>query len=114
MAYQREKPIAGLIGVIWEKTGIYYYGASSYEHRALMAPYLLQWEAMKYCKAQGCTQYDLLGIAPPDAGTDHPWQGISGFKEKFGGKVVMYPPEQMMVLRPVMQKLLTLKRKLLG
>lgn len=109
-----DSPIAGLIGVMWGETGIYYYGASDYEHRALMAPYLLQWEAMKLCKQTGCTRYDLLGIAPPDAGPNHPWQGISGFKEKFGGAVITYPREQQVVLRPIMQTLLTMKRKIIG
>lgn len=108
------EPIAGLIGVIWEGTGIYYYGASNEQHRALMAPYLLQWAAMKHCQAQGCTRYDLLGVAPPDAGDDHPWAGITNFKEKFGGEVVTYPPEQEIVLRPVVWKLLQWKRKILG
>lgn len=108
------KAIAGLIGVTWNGTGIYYYGASSYEHRNLMAPYLLQWEAMKLCKAQGCHSYDLLGVAPSDANPNHPWQGISSFKAKFGGKLVSYPPEHEIVLKPMMKALLGLKRKILG
>lgn len=107
-------PIAGLIGVTWNGTGIYYYGASSYEHRNLMAPYLLQWEAMKKCKALGCHSYDLLGVAPVDAKPDHPWQGISSFKAKFSGQVISYPPEQEIVLKPMMKTLLGLKRKILG
>jgi len=83
--------------VIWNGTGVYYYGASSYEDRALMAPYLLQWEAMKICKAEGCTKYDLLGISHPDTKKD-PWEGISDFKRKFGGEVITYPPEQVLML----------------
>lgn len=111
---QSTQPIAGLIGTIYDHTGIYYYGASDYEHRALMAPYLLQWEAIRHCKKVGCTHYDLLGIAPSEAGADHPWSGISSFKEKFGGTVVTYPPEQQIVLKPVMQTLLKMKRKMMG
>ena len=106
-------PAAGLMGVRWNGTGIYYYGASSYEHRALMAPYLLQWEAIQHCKQAGCSRYDLLGIAPLEAPSDHPWQGISSFKEKFGGEVIDYPDEQQIVLRPVVKWLLSLKRRLL-
>ncbi len=109
-----QKAVAGLMGVIWNGTGLYYYGASSYEHRALMAPYLLQWEAMKLCKAAGCTNYDLLGIAPADAAADHPWQGITSFKEKFGGTYVEYPAEQEIVLRPFTKKALSIKRSILG
>jgi len=105
--------IAALLGVIWHGTGIYYYGASSYGHRTLMAPYALQWAAMQRCKAAGCTKYDLLGIAPPDAPSTHPWNGISRFKEHFGGTLVTYPPEQQLVLRPFMKCCIELKRKII-
>lgn len=113
LAYDKNNiPIGGLLGVAWGGKGIYYYGASSYAHRATMAPYLLQWEAMRFCKAEGATMYDLLGISPPKAGTDHPWSGISAFKEKFGGEIVAYPPEQKIVLRPVVDWLIKMKRTL--
>lgn len=108
-----KEPIAGLVGVTFGKTGIYYYGASDYAHRSLMAPYLLQWEAIKRCKKAGCTAYDLLGIAPPHL-SHHPWSGISDFKAKFGGTVVAYPPEQEIVLRPFVRELLRLKRRIMG
>ncbi len=113
-AHSSQLPIAGLLGVIHGLTGIYYYGASSYEHRALMAPFLLQWEAMKLCRARGARFYDLLGVAPEDAGPEHPWSGISAFKAKFGGQVVTYPPEQQIVLRPLVNTLLRLKRSIMG
>lgn len=95
-------------------TGIYYYGASSYEHRSLMAPYLLQWEAMRRSKARGCHTYDLLGISADKAPPDDPWWGITDFKRKFGGTVVTYPQEQEIVLRPVMKAALEWKRKVVG
>jgi lipid II:glycine glycyltransferase (peptidoglycan interpeptide bridge formation enzyme) len=79
-----------------------------------MGPYLLQWEALRHCKAQGCRTYDLLGIAPPDAPEDHPWAGISAFKEKFGGRIVAYPSEQVIVLRPLAARALALKRAFFG
>ncbi len=107
-----KKPIAGLLGVVWNGRGIYYYGASDHAHRALMAPYALQWQAIQHCKTKGATEYDLLGVAPPDANASHSWQGITSFKEKFGGELVTYPPEQERVLRPVAKKILSWKRKL--
>lgn len=109
-----QKPIAGLLGAVHDQNGIYYYGASSHAYRALMAPYLLQWEAMQFCKQQGCATYDLLGVAPPDAEDNHPWAGISKFKEKFGGEVVEYPEEKEIVLRPFVKEVFKWKRKLLG
>lgn len=116
IAYHPEnsaKPIAGLLGLIWNDHGIYYYGASDHGHRALMAPYRVQWRAMRYCREHSCTTYDLLGVAPENAGPDHPWHGISQFKEKFGGAVVTYPPEQVVVLKPWRYWLLHWKRRLI-
>ncbi len=79
IARHDEKPIAALLGVAWDKKATYYYGASSYDHRALMAPYLIQWEAMRLCKQKGCTEYDLFGIKPPSESDNHPWSGVSAF-----------------------------------
>ncbi len=114
IAEHDKKPIAGLIGVIWNTQGIYYYGASNHASRALMAPYALQWEAMRHCKALGCTSYDLLGISPPSAGYGDAWAGISDFKRKFGGEVVLYSAEQTMVLKPLISWLVRMKRKFVG
>lgn len=111
LAMHAGKPIAGVLGVMWNGMGIYYYGASDHTHRALMAPYLLQWDAMRLCKAAGCVSYDLLGIAPPGR-ANHAWAGVTDFKRKFGGTVVEYPKEREMVLQKMMKTLLALKRQL--
>ncbi len=102
------------MGAVWGTQGIYYYGASSHEARALMAPYALQWQAMLRCRTAGCRSYDLFGIAPEGAGSRHPWGGVSDFKAKFGGTVITYPPEQQLVFRPVAHAALKMKRKILG
>jgi lipid II:glycine glycyltransferase (peptidoglycan interpeptide bridge formation enzyme) len=108
---ERSRTIAGLVGVIHKKAGIYYYGASEYAERASMAPYLLQWEAMQYCKRKGCATYDLLGIAPNDDAL-HAWYGVTRFKKQFGGEVVTYPREQEIVLKPLMRRLIGWKRRM--
>lgn len=108
------EPVAGLLGVVWGTTGIYYYGASDERHRALMAPYVLQWEAMHRCKAAGATRYDLLGVAPEGSDEKHAWAGITNFKEKFGGTLISYPQERQRVLRPLAWNTLKLKRRILG
>ena len=79
-----------------------------------MAPFLLQWEVMRFAKAQGQHFYDLLGVTPLEAATGHPWAGISSFKAKFGGQVTLCPPEQQIVLRPWAERLLAMKRMVLG
>jgi peptidoglycan pentaglycine glycine transferase (the first glycine) len=121
MAYDKEStPIAGVLSVVYNGNGIYYYGASDHTYRASMAPYLLQWESMRLCKSNGCTSYDLLGIAPEkngkwkvESGKSHPWAGISSFKEKFGGEVKSYPQERIIILKPLLYWMLQMKRKLL-
>lgn len=91
--------IAGGLFVYLDDWGIYYYGASDNQHRNVMAPYLIQWTAIKESKQRGCTNYDFLGIAPDDS-KNHPWTGVTDFKKKFGGQVVSYPSAQEIVLRP--------------
>lgn len=84
---------------------VYMYGASSTEHRAHGASFLLQFEAMKWGRDKGCDWYDLWGIPTVDPSTmrtesnnsiagskGDDWRGIYRFKTGFGGKTVSYPP----------------------
>lgn len=64
----------------------YFYGASSNEHRNLMPTYLLQWEAMRWAKQQGCAWYDFWG-APDEFLESDPMWGVFRWKEGFGGTV---------------------------
>lgn len=82
-----DKLLASLILTTYDQTSLYLYGASSNQYRNLMAPYLIQWEAMKRARAAGCETYDLLAIAPSDK-EDHKWAGLRDFKQKFGGSEV--------------------------
>lgn len=61
------RAIAGIIVIYGKDEAVYYYGASSNEYRNLMAPYLLQWHAMKDAKAEGKGFYDFMGTARPAA-----------------------------------------------
>lgn len=99
LAEYQGKVIAGGIFVFLNDWGIYYYGASDNDYRNVMAPYLIQWTAIKEAKQRGCRFYDFLGIAPENA-KNHTWAGVTEFKKKFGGEVVNYPQAQEVVLRP--------------
>ncbi|MBU1446565.1 peptidoglycan bridge formation glycyltransferase FemA/FemB family protein [Patescibacteria group bacterium] len=103
--------IAGLIATFYEKQAIYYYGASSDKHRNVMAPYLLQWHVIKEAKTRGMESYDFLGIAPPGA-KNHPWEGVTGFKMKFGGEIVQYVPAKEYVFKPFLYCLMLIIKKL--
>jgi len=65
LAYKDDVVIAGGIFVFDKTQAIYYYWASTgnKKYRNLMAPYLLQWEAIKTAKELGCKIYDFLWIA---------------------------------------------------
>jgi len=110
--YQGE-PIAGLIATFYKDTATYYYGASSNKHRNVMAPYLLQWHAICEAKSKGCNYYDFLGIAPEGA-KNHPWQGVTAFKRKFGGEVVEYANYKERIYQPFWYWVMRIIKKLRG
>lgn len=76
--------IAANIMIFWNHTATYLFGASDYEFRSIMAPHLLQWEAIKNAQKQNCWFYDFWGAAPPDAtGREQNWFGFTKFKMGF-------------------------------
>lgn len=81
-AYFEKNVIAAWIFVTTGESMLYYYGASSSEHRNLMAPYLLQWTALSHAKKRECTLYDFLGIASP-GDKNSPLIWVTDFKLKF-------------------------------
>lgn len=84
------KPLAGILVSFYGAVATYLHGGSSDEKRELMAPYLCQWEAIKYAKSRGCNLYDFWGVAETDDPND-PWAGITRFKKGFGGETVVFP-----------------------
>jgi lipid II:glycine glycyltransferase (peptidoglycan interpeptide bridge formation enzyme) len=95
MAEYEGEPLGGLMVFACGRRAWYLYGASADAHRERMPTYLLQWEAMRWARAQGCTEYDLWGVPDVDdaaleAGfTEHSsglW-GVYRFKRGFGGQV---------------------------
>ncbi len=86
-------PISALILFRSGKRAWYFYGASSEMHRDVMPNYLLQWEAIRWAKSEGCTEYDLWGVPDEELETleanftsrnDGIW-GVYRFKRGFGG-----------------------------
>lgn len=95
---------AVVVAAAFGNEAIYMYGASSTEHRAHGAAFLLQFEAMKWARDRGCASYDLWGIPKVDpesvrsedntsiAGSrGDDWRGIYRFKKGFGGEIITYP-----------------------
>lgn len=80
----------------------YLHGASSRDHKELMAPYLLHWRIMQAAKRRNIHYYDLWGI------DEKKWPGITRFKMGFGVSRVEYPPSVHIIYRPVWYVIYTL------
>ncbi len=106
IAYSEDVPVASNLVVKWGNTVTYLHGASDYEYRKIMAPYLLQWEVIKKAKEDGFQEYDFWGMAPVEkegSGNEknclngwcwnefHSLAGVTRFKVGFGGEPKKYP-----------------------
>jgi lipid II:glycine glycyltransferase (peptidoglycan interpeptide bridge formation enzyme) len=89
------EPLGGLMVFAYGHRAWYFYGASSDRHRKRMPNHLLQWEAMRWAKQRGCTEFDLWGVPDEDESTledqftqrsDGLW-GVYRFKRGFGGQI---------------------------
>ena len=98
LAEYEGEPLAGLLVFAVGHKAWYISGASSDRHRNLMPAYAVQWAAIRWAKARGCTTYDLWGIPDADEATleaeftersDGLW-GVYRFKRGFGGEVLRY------------------------
>jgi lipid II:glycine glycyltransferase (peptidoglycan interpeptide bridge formation enzyme) len=81
------EPVAAIFLFIFAGRAYYVYGMSRNAHREKMPTYLLQWEAMKVAKANGCLTYDLWGAPDVFDESDSMW-GVYRFKEGLGGEVL--------------------------
>ena len=86
IAEYKGQAIAQVILFHFGETCWYFYGASSNAERNRMPNYALQWEAMKWAKAQGYKNYDMWG-APNDFTEDDSMWGVFMFKQGFRGTV---------------------------
>ena len=87
LAEYEGKVIAANLMLAFGNTMTYLHGGTSDEHRNLMAPYLLQWQAILDAKMAELSRYDFFGISDSKPS----WAGITRFKKGFGGQEVTYP-----------------------
>jgi lipid II:glycine glycyltransferase (peptidoglycan interpeptide bridge formation enzyme) len=85
---------------------LYYpYGASTREHREVMANNLVMWEAIKLAKKWGCRYLDMWGALGPEADPHDPWYGFHTFKSGYGARHVEYIGTWDYVAKPVLYKI---------
>lgn len=85
---------------------LYYpYGASTREHREVMANNLVMWEAIKLAKAWGLKYLDMWGALGPQADPNDPWYGFHTFKSGYGARHVEYIGTWDYVARPLLYRI---------
>jgi peptidoglycan pentaglycine glycine transferase (the first glycine) len=103
--YQNKLLAAGIM-VDFGKSRTYLFGGSSSEHKNVMAPYLLHFQAMIDAKEAGLTEYDFDGIET-STGKE---AGFARFKLGFGGHIVEYAGAHDVIQHPLSYKAYTLLR----
>lgn len=120
--YNGKIPLASVCIFSFNKIAYYLYGASDHEYRQLMAPYLAQWEAIKWAKESGHMIYDFFGVAPNvskatghyEYDSRHRYAGVSRFKVGFNAQYREEPGTFDLPLRPAVYYLYQLIRKVLS
>lgn len=70
---------------------LYYpYGASTREHREVMANNLVMWKAIQIAKEWGLHYLDMWGALGPEPDRSDPWYGFHTFKAGYGARHVEY------------------------
>jgi len=100
------KIIAANLVLFFGDTVTYLHGASGNEHRNLMAPFLLQWQAILDAKELGYAKYDFGGVRTKNTQGNskdaNKWEGITTFKLGFSPstKPVVFPGSYDIIINP--------------
>ncbi len=119
IVYFENKPIATGVFAGFGQTFTYLYGASDYEYRQVMAPYLIQNFGINKAKNEGFKKYDFFGIAPINKNesgewiydNNHQYAGVTRFKLGFGGEYIVFPGTYEFILNKVLYVLVNLLKK---
>ncbi len=109
--YQKQVIAAGL--VFDDKTTRYnLQGAQNEQGRKLHATGILTIKLILDAKEKGLKTFDFWGIAPKNAGKDHPWAGFTAFKKTFAGYEKIYAGTYDLVLNPIKYRFYKILRHL--
>ena len=90
LAAHEGRDLAALMAIKTGREAVYVYGASTSRERRRMPSYAVQWQAMRWARANGCRRYDLWGMADPENGRD-PMAGVSRFKNGYNPIPIEHP-----------------------
>jgi peptidoglycan pentaglycine glycine transferase (the first glycine) len=108
VASAQGRDLAAAVVITFGRKAVYLYGASSGELRQFMAPYAVQWSAIRFCMEQGCTTYDMTGVPKRLEPGEHGY-GLWRFKRGFcGNQPAEFLGEYDMPVNPLLWRLWTL------
>jgi len=113
LAYVWEKVIAWWIFTFDKEISIYYYWASTSdkEYRNMMAPYLVQWKAIKIAKGIWSSLYDFLWVSTPwDKNSELIW--VTDFKLKLTKDVREVSKSYIYINKKIKYLIISILRKL--
>ncbi|MFA6537032.1 MAG: peptidoglycan bridge formation glycyltransferase FemA/FemB family protein [Patescibacteria group bacterium] len=115
LAKFEDKIISANIMIFWQDSAVYLYGASDYDYREIMAPYLLQFSAMQEALQNKNWFFDFWGAAPKNSiGREQNWSGFTRFKMGFSpdAEITEYLGTYEKVFEPVKYGLYNFVRKI--
>ncbi len=90
----------------------YPYGASSSQHRNVMASNLMMWEAIKFGKRIGCSKFDMWGSLGSNPNPQDSWIGFHRFKEGYGPDLMEFIGSFDLIINRPLYQLYTIADKL--
>lgn len=99
--YNKEILVTWIV-FVFNDTIYYPYGASSSEHREVMASNVMMWEAIKFGKKLGLKKFDMWGAMGPHPDTKDPWYGFHRFKQGYGGDLVEFVGSYDLIINPML------------
>lgn len=98
------KILAAWIIFCFKDTIYYPYGASSRDHREVMAPTLMLWELMRWGKTHGYKKFDLWGALGSNPDQSDPWYGFHRFKEGYHPLLIEFVGSYDLIVHPLLYK----------
>lgn len=102
--FQKEILSAWIV-FIWKDTIYYPYGASSRNHREVMAPNLMLWEIARWAKEKNLKYFDLWGSLGPSPDVNDAWYGFHRFKAGYNPTPVEFIGSYDLVANPLLYNL---------
>jgi lipid II:glycine glycyltransferase (peptidoglycan interpeptide bridge formation enzyme) len=97
---------------VFKDTLYYPYGASTRQHREVMAQNLMMWEAIRFGKKLRLKKFDLWGSLGENPDPKDPWIGFHKFKLGYNPRLVTFMGSYDLVINTLLYKVFILGDKL--